>query len=283
MNGSQTDGAEHALYELLPATGSDLHYALLYAPRDAQHALRLIESFRTLIAAIPLQCSSPELTAVKLAWWHDEVSLLGTPRARHALTRTLGPLAERYTDLAKGCSELVEGITALLSLGRFTSVNERRQALAAAHGRLWEVHVGACGEERGVARDAAVELGIVLEHVYVLRNLRRHVEAGLAWVCRDREPAGAGDCPDADWYAALGALEGPALAADLAATRRELALHARHPRRLQSVFALAAMAAACLDEIRADGYRVWEHRIELTPLRKLWLAWKTTWTARSVI
>ena len=30
-----------------------------------------------------------------------------------------------------------------------------------------------------------------------------------------------------------------------------------------------------LDEIARDGYRVLERRIALTPLRKLWIAWKT--------
>ena len=30
-----------------------------------------------------------------------------------------------------------------------------------------------------------------------------------------------------------------------------------------------------LIEMRKDGCRIWLHRIELTPLRKLWLAWRT--------
>ncbi len=39
---------------------------------------------------------------------------------------------------------------------------------------------------------------------------------------------------------------------------------------------MAAIYRRLLDEIEADGYRVLEHRIRLTPLRKLWIAWRTS-------
>ena len=38
---------------------------------------------------------------------------------------------------------------------------------------------------------------------------------------------------------------------------------------------MAAIYRTLLDEIAEDGYRVLEHRIHLTPLRKLWIAWRT--------
>ncbi|HEY3486902.1 MAG TPA: hypothetical protein VGL10_02445, partial [Gammaproteobacteria bacterium] len=38
---------------------------------------------------------------------------------------------------------------------------------------------------------------------------------------------------------------------------------------------MAAIYEKLLDEIEADGYRVLEQRISLTPLRKLWIAWRT--------
>jgi phytoene synthase len=43
----------------------------------------------------------------------------------------------------------------------------------------------------------------------------------------------------------------------------------------QSHIILANLAMALLQEIEADRFRVLEHRIALTPLRKLWLAWNT--------
>ena len=38
---------------------------------------------------------------------------------------------------------------------------------------------------------------------------------------------------------------------------------------------MAAIYRTLLDEIVRDGYAVLDHRVALTPLRKLWIAWKT--------
>jgi len=47
----------------------------------------------------------------------------------------------------------------------------------------------------------------------------------------------------------------------------------RHPQR--SGLIMSAIYRTILDEIEKDGYRVLEHRTSLTPIRKLWLAWRT--------
>ncbi len=38
---------------------------------------------------------------------------------------------------------------------------------------------------------------------------------------------------------------------------------------------MAAIYSTLLDEIEDDGFRVLQHRVALTPLRKLWIAWRT--------
>ena len=38
---------------------------------------------------------------------------------------------------------------------------------------------------------------------------------------------------------------------------------------------MAAIYRTLLDEIASDGLRVLQHKVSLTPIRKLWLAWKT--------
>jgi phytoene synthase len=38
---------------------------------------------------------------------------------------------------------------------------------------------------------------------------------------------------------------------------------------------MAAIYRTLLDEIERDGYRVLDRRLALTPLRKLWIAWRT--------
>jgi phytoene synthase len=42
---------------------------------------------------------------------------------------------------------------------------------------------------------------------------------------------------------------------------------------------MAGIYRTLLEEIRRDGFDVLEQRVALTPLRKLWIAWKTWVTA----
>ncbi|MGH8572923.1 MAG: hypothetical protein ACREX8_10155 [Gammaproteobacteria bacterium] len=51
----------------------------------------------------------------------------------------------------------------------------------------------------------------------------------------------------------------------------------------QSAVILAELLLVTLAEIRRDGYRIRHHRIALTPLRKLWIAWRTRRRLRAAV
>jgi phytoene synthase len=62
---------------------------------------------------------------------------------------------------------------------------------------------------------------------------------------------------------------------------RAYALLADEDRRAQRPgLMMSSIYSTLLDEIEEDGFRVLTHRTSLTPIRKLWLAWKTWLTAR---
>jgi phytoene synthase len=52
------------------------------------------------------------------------------------------------------------------------------------------------------------------------------------------------------------------------------AMPANERRSQRTLVAHAALALALLDEIERDGYHVLHQRIALTPIRKLWIAWR---------
>ena len=53
----------------------------------------------------------------------------------------------------------------------------------------------------------------------------------------------------------------------------QLSAEDRHAQRAGLI--MAAIYRTLLDEIARDGYRVLDRRTSLTPLRKLWIAWRT--------
>jgi phytoene synthase len=68
------------------------------------------------------------------------------------------------------------------------------------------------------------------------------------------------------------------LQADRAQSYYDLALAKLAPedrKQQRSGLIMAAIYRTLLDEIRRDRFDVLDKRIALTPLRKLWIAWKT--------
>lgn len=264
---------EIALRESLPVPGSELYYALLYVPPDIRPALTLLESFRRLVATLPQNCSNRDIAHAKLAWWHRELHTLQMPVPRHAMVRALTPLTVRDPALVPALFALVDGIAGLLDESRFATADARLECYTRVHGPLWQAHARLCGLRQPAHIDALCDLGVRIELVYGLRDLRRVIGAGITWLCRTHEPlslARRSDNVDAEWYAAVARTEVPFLSGELRAARAALARAVVLSRPLRAIHVLCDLAQVTLDEIATDGYRVWERRVEITPLRKLW-------------
>ncbi len=258
------------LDDYLPRPGSDLYYAHRYAPAAARPVLALLEALRGEIARVPANCSNPDIALAKLAWWREELARLDAGAPRHVLTRALLPHLAALPTLTRAARALVDGTASLLEQPRHATRDARLAALDAAHGPLWELVNAQTATLTDAERRPARLLGSRVEEAYALRDTRRIVASGSALLAQDSISAieRATTLDDAEWYARV-------IAVDLAACRDALAagldtLPSR--RRLRPLATLTRLALATLDEIAADGCRVWERRIELTPLRKLWIA-----------
>ena len=259
-----------ALASWLPAPGSDLYYAHLYAPATERETLAALAALRAVIAEIPATCSAPTIALPKLAWWRDEMGQLARGTPRHVLTRAL---LGRDPELPAAGHALIGGIEALLGAPPFASRAARHAALLASHGPLWRCALSRCAPSTEPVPPAALALAARVEEAYVLRDARPLRDGGLQLLSSESEAAAArrlGSLPPAagDWHAAV-------LREDISALRGELAtaLAGLPGRRTWRPLAtLARLALATLDEITRSDCRIWESRIELTPLRKLWLA-----------
>ena len=267
------------LRPFLPATGSPLHYALLYQPAESRARLRVVEVLRATLCSLPFTSSNADIAHARLSWWYEHLSMPGdTGQAPgHPLLRALQPGFAEDPALRPAFVSLVEGIARLQAHGRFANATERAAAWHSTHASVWHAHARICGFDDASTLEAVGRIGTAIALGETLIDLRRAVRGELAFICRDREPelptTGA-EASDALWYAALARRELPELTASIVDTLRALPAPRRARRRLRALRVMAALTLDTLAELAAEQGRVWEMRVELTPLRRLWRAWR---------
>lgn len=257
--------------------GSSLHYAVLFLREPARQGITALAALTTELARASRDIADAGVAAAQLAWWRGELGSLqgGTPQ--HPVTRALAPHAAVMT--RDGVLRLVDAAERDLAQPRHASF-----ASLAAHCDAWGGTLAALAARLASPGPEALEprartLGAMLRLGEILQQLGVDARRNRIYLPQDdlarygvtaaeilqRRP-GAGFVPLMQFQAAR-----------LAQLRREAtgALARDERRALRPALILARLQAALLAEIERDGFPVLGQRVSLTPLRKLWIAWRT--------
>lgn len=273
--------------------GSNLHYCLLYAPPARRRALLALHAYEQELAEAVLRGSDPGVARLRLAWWREQLRRSRTGRHDHPVMQELHALREQPLPPVETLAAMIDAHERRLQPARPESLSEMLREYCAAGGALWRWTARLCGPERAQppagaatpgrgetgerqAEDLGCELGCLADAFHSLQHLRQNAAMGrlqlpLEWLRGagiETERLAATE-PRARQLAAIG----------VEAVRRRLETLAKafpraQRRRQLPCLILARLLAVTCREIAADGYRLLERRVALTPLRKLWLAWR---------
>jgi 15-cis-phytoene synthase len=257
----------------------DFYYASFYLPPLAQDMARTLEATRRAITDIPGSCSDRGVAHLKLAWWQTELQQLAQATPRHPSTRALQPLLKRDPAVLVIFEQLVVNTVAALNAAPLNNRSALLAHVQTQHGPVLDYYVSLGRPVNATARASLIDMGCVLELAYGLRGLRQH-RRGAPLLLADEELRAAGLSVDAVRYAQTSSELRAVVAPHLDWVHAELVTRCaalpRALRRKQRLFTtLARCAAEALVLTKADNCSVLERRIEVLPLRKLWLAWRT--------
>jgi len=135
------------------------------------------------------------------------------------------------------------------------------------------------GYANPATRQYARDLGIAFQLTNIIRDVGEDARRGRIYLPQDelvRHDVTAASLLRHESSPALTALMTEQVARARGWHARAMAELPAEDRRAQRPgLVMAAIYRTLLDEIERDRYRVLDHRIALTPLRKLWIAWKT--------
>ncbi|MBV8273333.1 MAG: presqualene diphosphate synthase HpnD [Cupriavidus sp.] len=258
-------------------SGSSFYYSSLLLPPERRRALTALHAWRLELDAIVGESHDAGLAHQRLDWWRAELRRLYDGSASHpvclALQPHLGLLPQ--TEMA----EVLEGTEMDLAQSRYLDEIGLARYCRATGGAFARLAARLLGYTDPRTLESAEKLGLSMQRVRILREVGQDARNGRIYI--PVETLQRFEVPAADILQSRHSERFVTLMREQAAQARALYREAldmlprpdRRPQRASLAF--AAIQHALLDEIEASEFQVLSQRIALTPMRKLWIAWKT--------
>jgi phytoene synthase len=281
--------------------GSSTYYALRQARAASQPLLTALFALRREFEETVKETSDPAIGRTKLAWWQKEIASLAAGSPSHPVSKALAAYLPDVQAEYPALQALLDGFEMDLDQARYLDYPNLRRYVRGVGGNFASLvsrasatgaatHV-ADGAAKGAANSAADDtaqaaqaadwaapLGEALMLAQFVAETGNDARHGRIYIPIDemqRFNVTAADLINRKYTDAFTELMRFETHRARDAVRTALAAMPAKARRAQrTLIALAALALALLDEIEQDGYHVLHQRIALTPIRKLWIAWR---------
>jgi phytoene synthase len=261
------------------ASGSSFYYAFLFLPAERRRAITALYAFCREVDDAVDEASELQLAAAKLAWWRAEVANLYAGNPQHPVTRALQPFRAKFAISAERLNEILDGMEMDLTQTRYLDWAGLERYCYLVAGVVGMLAAGIFGYRNPKTLEYARNLGIAFQLTNVIRDVGEDARKNRIYLPMDELQRF--NVPASDILQFRESREFKALMAFQAARARgryDTAMQAlpQEDRRAQrSGLIMAAIYRTLLDEIERDDFRVLTGKTSLTPLRKLFIAWKT--------
>jgi len=261
------------------ASGSSFYYSFLFLSAERRRAITALYAFCREVDDVVDECSDPAVARAKLAWWRTEVAAIFDGAPRHPVAQALAPVVRAFSLPQEQLQEIISGMEMDLTQNRYADFAALKVYCHRVAGVVGSLSAKIFGYTLSETLSYAENLGIAFQLTNIVRDVGQdarlgriylpldelaHFKVQVADILHGRETGDFKRLMEfqveraADFYHDAFAL---LPVADRKAQRAGLVM--------------AAIYRTLLDEIRAGGCHVLTQRVSLTPIRKLWIAWKT--------
>ena len=262
------------------ARGSSLYYSVLFLPADLRRAVTALQAFRRELADAVDEASDPVVARTKLLWWRTELSAALAGQPQHPVTRALAPVVARFELPREHLFELIDGAQMDLDYNRYPDFATLEVYCHRTSGVVALLSAGILGYTQPATLEFARTLGTALQLASIVRDMGENARRNRIYVPLD-ELQRFGLTTD-DIIGLREDERSERLTAFLiertrSCFERAFAVLPQEDRKAQRAnLILAAIYRTLIDEIALLHGRTLNQRVALTPLRKLWIAWRTS-------
>lgn len=260
-------------------SGSSFYYSFLFLPVERRRAITAIHAFCREVEDVVNECTDPGVARTKLAWWRQEVANIFHGKAQHPVARALTEMVGPHNLAEARLQEIIDGVATELDYNRYPDFATLKGYCHRVAGVVSQLSAEIFGYQDRHTLEYAADLGLAFQLTHIIRDVGEDARRNRVYIPLDelaqhgisaedivhgRERQGFPRLMTAQVERAL-------LIYDQAFSK----LPGVDRKAQQASIIMAAIHRTLLEEIRRDGCRVLTHRTTLTPVRKLWIAWRT--------
>lgn len=260
-------------------SGSSFYYSFLFLEPARRRAITALYAFCREVDDTVDEATDSSVARIKLAWWRTEVSTMykGTPT--HPVTQALKPHLETYHLEEQHLQAIIDGMEMDLDQSRYLDYAGLKRYCWHVAGVVGILSASIFGFTNPQTLAYAEKLGLAFQLTNIIRDVGEDARKGRIYLpVNELQQFGvtAADLLNSRHSEKFEALMRFQTERAQQMYDEALALLPKEDRRAQRPgLMMAAIYRTLLDEIARDNFHVLNQRISLTPLRKLWLAWKT--------
>lgn len=260
-------------------SGSSFYYSFRFLPELQRQAIIALYAFCREVDDTVDEISDTEIARTKLEWWREEVQRTFEGNATHPVGKALHIALQNFDLHEEYFMEIIDGMA--MDLEQFSYPEFKQLALychrAASVVGLLSVEI--FGYQDRNTLKYAENLGMALQLTNIIRDVREDAERGRIYLPLDEleqfnvKSQDLLDLKSSPEFIELLKFQ-TARAKDYYQQAMQLLPETdRYTQRTGLI--MAEIYEATLDEIVKDDFQVMHQRISLTPIRKLWIAWRT--------
>ena len=260
-------------------SGSSFYYSFLFLPPERRRAITALYAFCREVDDTVDEATDGSVARIKLAWWRTEVSKMYAGTPTHPVMLALQPHIAVYKLEEQHLQAIVNGMEMDLDQSRYLDYPGLQRYCWHVAGVVGILSASIFGYTNPQTLAYAEKLGLAFQLTNIIRDVGDDARKGRIYLpVNELQQFGvtANDLLKLQHSEKFEALMAFQAKRAQAIYDEALAVLPKEDRRAQRPgLMMASIYRTLLDEIQRDGYHVLNQRISLTPLRKLWLAWKT--------